>query len=64
MMVAILKVHLHNGLLGTPQAPGFEHPLVCLALAVLIVMKGGGALSLDRLLAREADEPKHATVSA
>ena len=64
MMVAILKVHLHNGLLGTPQAPGFEHPLVCLALAALIIMKGGGALSLDRLLAREADEPKHATVSA
>lgn len=64
MMVAILKVHLHNGLLGSPQGAGFEHPLVCLALAILIVMKGGGALSLDRLFARETSAPKPATVSA
>lgn len=64
MMVAILKVHLHNGLLGSAQAPGFEHPLVCLALAVLIIMKGGGALSIDRFLARETEEYKPATVSA
>lgn len=65
MMVAILKVHLHNGLLGAgPQHPGFDFPLACLALAILIIMKGGGALSVDRLFAGGTSEPKAATITA
>lgn len=62
MMVAILKVHLHNGLLGGAQGPGFEYPLALLALCVLIIMKGGGALSIDRLIARDSAEVKPAAV--
>jgi putative oxidoreductase len=54
MMVAILKVHFHNGLLGGPQGEGYEYPLALLALAVLIIFKGGGAMSIDRALARDS----------
>jgi putative oxidoreductase len=65
MMVAILKVHLHNGLLGAgPGRPGFELPLALLALCILIIMKGGGALSIDRLFARDTTEAKPAAVAA
>ena len=63
MMVAILKVHLHNGLLGGPQGPGFEYPLALLAICILIIMKGGGALSIDRLLAGDMTEPKRTAVT-
>ena len=64
MMVAILKVHLHNGLIGGPGHPGYELPLALLALCILIIMKGGGAVSGDRFFARESSEPKPATVAA
>lgn len=62
MMVAILKVHLHNGLLGGPQGAGFEYPLALLALCILIIMKGGGALSIDRLIAGDSADRKPAAV--
>ena len=63
MMVAILKVHLHNGLTGGPGGPGYEYPLALLALCILIIMKGGGALSVDRFFAGNTSEPKPAAVS-
>lgn len=53
MLVAIFKVQLHNGLLGTPHGPGYSLPLALLALAFLLLIKGAGALSIDRLLAKE-----------
>ncbi len=53
MMVAILRVHLHNGLLGGPHGAGYEYPLALLALAILIIFKGGGAMSVDRAIAKE-----------
>lgn len=62
MMVAILKVHLHNGLIGSPGQPGYELPLALLALCILIIMKGGGAVSVDRFFARESGDPKPAAV--
>ena len=52
MMVAILKVHLHNGLTGGAQGAGYEYPLALLALAILIIFKGGGAMSVDRAIAK------------
>lgn len=52
MIVAILKVHLHNGLTGGAQGAGYEYPLALLALAILIIFKGGGAMSVDRAIAK------------
>jgi len=49
MAVAILKVHLHNGLTG-PH--GFEFPLGLFALAILIIADGPGYLALDSALFR------------
>lgn len=63
MMVAILRVHLHNGLTGGPGGPGYELPLALLALCVLIIMKGGGALSVDRLFARDTGQRKASAVA-
>lgn len=44
MAVAVLRVHLHHGLLG-PQ--GFEFPLSLFALALLILFSGSGYLAVD-----------------
>jgi len=46
MMVAILKVHLKNGL--TSQG-GFEFPLACAAIAFAVIFFGAGPISLDWL---------------
>lgn len=53
MLVAILKVHLHNGLLGTAHGAGYSFPLSLLALAFLVMIKGAGAFSIDSLLAKD-----------
>lgn len=44
MLVAILKVHLHNGLTGQG---GFEFPLALAAIAFSLIFSGAGAISLD-----------------
>ena len=49
MAVAIIKVHLHHGLSGNG---GFEFPLACFALALMLVFSGPGYLALDTLLFR------------
>jgi putative oxidoreductase len=53
MMVAILRVHFHNGLLGGPGGQGYEFPLALLALCILIISRGGGAMSVDRAIAKD-----------
>jgi len=45
MAVAILKVHLVNGLLARDN--GFEYPLTCFTAAFSLLLSGGGALSID-----------------
>jgi putative oxidoreductase len=55
MMVAILRVHFHNGLLGGPGGEGYQFPLALLALCILIISKGGGAMSLDRAIAGDSE---------
>jgi putative oxidoreductase len=46
MTVAILKVHLKNGFTG----PGnYQFPLALAAMALLLILYGGGAISLDWL---------------
>jgi putative oxidoreductase len=49
MVVAILLVHLKNGLL---KPGGFEHPLAMLAACIALVMLGPGAASVDGALTK------------
>ena len=53
MIGAILTIHIHNGFFmnwfGRQKGEGFEFHLLAIALAVLILVHGAGALSLDRL---------------
>jgi putative oxidoreductase len=46
MSVAIIKVHLHNGLTGQG---GFEFPLACAAIAFSLIFFDAGPISLDWL---------------
>jgi len=46
MTVAVLKVHLKNGLTGQG---GFEFPLACWAIAFALIFFGAGPISLDWL---------------
>ena len=56
MAVAVVKVHWQFGVFmnwfGTQKGEGFEYHLLAIAIGVVIVLRGSGALSLDRLLAR------------
>jgi putative oxidoreductase len=46
MLVAIFKVHLHNGLKGPG---GYEFPLACATLAFALIFYGSGPISADWL---------------
>ena len=50
LCVAIWKAHLHNGLLGSPDHPGFEFPLAAATLAFALIFFGPGPISLDHVL--------------
>ncbi|MBZ5684796.1 MAG: DoxX family protein [Acidobacteriia bacterium] len=50
LCVAIWKVHLHNGLMGSPDRPGFEFPLAAATLAFALIFFGAGAISMDHVL--------------
>jgi putative oxidoreductase len=50
MVVAIVTVHLGNGLFA--KNGGWEYPLVLSLVALLFVVRGGGVHSLDAWLAR------------
>ncbi len=56
MAVAVVKVHWHFGLFmnwfGNQKGEGFEYHLLAVTIGLLIVLRGSGAFSLDRLLAR------------
>jgi len=56
MVGAILLVHQPNGFFmnwaGTQQGEGFEYHLLALGLALALVLRGGGAWSIDRIIAR------------
>lgn len=59
MSGAILMVHLPNGFFmnwsGKQAGEGFEFHLLAIALAVALMITGGGKASLDRLLSRQKD---------
>jgi putative oxidoreductase len=51
MLVAIMMVHLQFGFFmnwaGTQKGEGIEYHLLALAITVVIMIRGGGALSVD-----------------
>lgn len=51
LTVAILKVHLHNGLTGQG---GYEFPLALATLAFALIFYGGGSIALDHIRAPSA----------
>jgi len=55
MAVAIAMVEGHEGFFmnweGQKQGEGYEYHLLVLAMTYVLILKGGGALSVDRLLA-------------
>ena len=62
MAGAVATVHAKFGFFmnwnGNQPGEGFEYHLLAIALALVVVIRGSGALSLDRLLARRAGETR------
>jgi len=56
MLVAIGLVHLRNGIFmnwyGNQKGEGYEYHLLAITICIVIMVKGGGALSVDRALAK------------
>lgn len=56
MTGAIFMVHLPNGFfmnwMGTQQGEGFEFHLLAIAIALALMIKGGGKWSIDRALGK------------
>ena len=56
MLVAIAMVHSHFGFFmnwsGTQKGEGFEYHLLVLAMTVFLMIRGAGAVSLDRVVSR------------
>jgi putative oxidoreductase len=56
MTVAVFMVHLQNGFFmnwsGQQKGEGFEYHILAIGLAVVIMIRGGGLLSLDRAVER------------
>ncbi|WP_180542504.1 DoxX family protein [Nevskia soli] len=54
MLVAVFKFHLPNGFFmnwtGQQKGEGFEYHLLAIALAAVIMIRGAGAVSIDRAL--------------
>jgi putative oxidoreductase len=56
MVVAVAMIHIHIGFFanwyGTQKGEGFEFHILAVAIALFIMIKGSGALSLDRALSK------------
>lgn len=59
MLMAVLLVHIHIGFFmnwtGRQKGEGFEFHLLALAIVIALLVRGAGALSVDRLIARRAE---------
>jgi putative oxidoreductase len=62
MLVAIFTLHVKNGFFmnwsGEQRGEGIEYHLLVIALGLVILVKGSGALSVDRLLTRSTPGQK------
>src|SRR6266851_9092547 len=60
MLVAIATVHGGVGFFmnwtGTQKGEGFEYHLLVLAMTAFLMIRGGGAFSLDRAIAKSSPE--------
>lgn len=58
MVVAIFMVHLQNGFFmnwsGNQQGEGFEYHILAIAIALVLIVKGGGKWSVDKLLTKSS----------
>ena len=56
MVVAVYMIHRHFGFFanwfGTQKGEGFEFHILAVAIALTIMIKGAGALSIDRALSK------------
>ena len=57
MVVAVVLVHRHFGFfanwLGTQKGEGYEYHILAIIICLAIMIKGSGALSVDRSASRE-----------
>ena len=62
MAGAVTMVHLPNGFFmnwsGQQAGEGFEYHILVVAMAVAVMVRGSGALSVDRVLSRGATRPR------
>jgi putative oxidoreductase len=60
MLVAVLKVHLSNGLFmnwsGQQKGEGFEFHLLVLAITTVVMLYGSGAWSVDYAMSRSSTQ--------
>jgi putative oxidoreductase len=60
MVVAIFMVHLPNGFFmnwsGSQQGEGFEFHILAIAMALVLIIKGGGKWSVDRIMSSHKEE--------
>ncbi len=56
MLVAVLMVHLPNGMFmnwfGNQKGEGFEFHLLAIGIAIALMIKGGGKASIDHKIAK------------
>ena len=61
MLGAVALVHFEHGFFmnwtGTQSAEGFEYHILAVTLAAVVLIKGSGALSVDRAIERRREGP-------
>jgi putative oxidoreductase len=56
MLVAIFKVHLHNGLVSQPGKTGYEFPLALATIALAVALLGAGPIAVGWLFGGQTNE--------
>ncbi len=61
MVVAIVSVHLGNGLFAANN--GWEYPLTVMLTSLVFVFRGGGPISVDAMLRKARGKPAEAELT-